>query len=601
MNNSDPTEMDTATMEIAIRNTLDSFLFQYLSASDSTATMDAGTYHDIMVGIAEDMVFTTSSTLSNWLVDVKRRRNRARTPIYRLPTEVLLTTLHLCVPSDKFQLEAVEALDDPDERPTAGYYKRLLCLCAVSPEWARVIRDTPSFWAYTSSWDHPKLTELILERSRTSLLWVECRAEDEARNDMNLVKYMEAVCAESHRWHTFILWFLRNDYDFLADLAPLGAASAFPKLSYLLIFGSDELRRITFPYYFKDAPLKYLQATLACLDWSTWPLSGLEAVHLTRNVILGPDLLRIRMTPSLKTLTLASTTFLGYPQDEAPTMSLSTPRLDHLGLYNITPAESMPMLLPHMAIHNISSVEIAVCFEALLGSQVNAQDQIHIIESTSQHLFQIIHPTLPIHLNISTSHRGRSSFEIGCEDGVFRVELTGSAQRIPELVEAICPELRSRPTLLKLDLASSQGAVVHGLKDRLNVVEVESDMGKRALFPMQSFARPSPPATWLFPDMSRMHLSSRCLFGRDADDIFSEMLAGLCEVAEARSDPKGSEVGKVEALQGVTLSGQAKIQKQDVERLQALVPEVKIGQWLEIVDRLPQSEMVGDSDYDSEY
>ncbi|KAG8898257.1 hypothetical protein FRB99_007565, partial [Tulasnella sp. 403] len=157
-------------MIIGVQGALDGLLSRYLSTTSNLATPDKDTP---AITIAEDILSITAK----WVLNMKRRWNRAL-PIYRLPTEILLFIFQLCVPSDEFWLPENHQVMKLDYSPsTSKYYGYLLTLCGVAFDWAQIICDAPNFWVYTSSQDHPRLTELVLERSRTSLLWVKYHAK----------------------------------------------------------------------------------------------------------------------------------------------------------------------------------------------------------------------------------------------------------------------------------------------------------------------------------------------------------------------------------------------------------------------------------------
>ncbi|KAG8899415.1 hypothetical protein FRB99_006746, partial [Tulasnella sp. 403] len=184
------------------------------------------------------------SIASKWAVDIKRRRNRT-TPIYRLPNEILLTIFRLCVPSSDFELPDNETLAELGCDPmTTDYY----------------------LLVYTRSVDRQELTDLILERSRTSLLWLEYNA-----TRSKLAKYIKAVYRESCRWRTLVLRLGDPPYILSPNSEELGAAM-FPKLSHLLIL-SHKGAFARLPYFFKygKPPLNHLQVGGVELDWDQWP------------------------------------------------------------------------------------------------------------------------------------------------------------------------------------------------------------------------------------------------------------------------------------------------------------------------------------------
>ncbi|KAG8892796.1 hypothetical protein FRB99_002428, partial [Tulasnella sp. 403] len=234
--------------------------------------------------------------------------------MYRLPPEILLSIFQLCVSTQGFHFDEKKSCQYDPSLPTDRYYVDLLRLCGVSSDWARIIRDTPEFWVFTRSWAHPRLTDLILERSQTLPLWVEYVTEhmDGPHHIENLTKYVDTICKESHRWHALILRLSDTRFSLIPHLQQLGAETC-PQLSQLFIHGNN--RTVPLSYFFKSGqpPLKYFRVMEMEMDWSGWRLSGLEVVRLVGKRNANPRkftisysqlLSLIKNSPSLKTLEL---------------------------------------------------------------------------------------------------------------------------------------------------------------------------------------------------------------------------------------------------------------------------------------------------------
>ncbi|KAG8895443.1 hypothetical protein FRB99_000600 [Tulasnella sp. 403] len=539
------------------------------------------------------------SITSEWVISMKRRQNRA-TPIYRLPNEILLIILQLCLPSDQFRLPRNHEFSERDYSPsTTTYYTCLLKLCGVAFDWAHLIRDTPSFWVYTSSWDCQSLTDLVLERSGTSLLWVAynaalTNAPDSAKS---MGKYVKAIRRESHRWKTLVIRAQNSPYILSPDSEDLGAA-VFPKLSRLLIFTSEYAFQ-TLPYFFKCGrpPLKYLHVAGMKLDWDRWAsYPELEVLRLcnTRRgelEIKYSQLCNIFNTsPSLKALEMLSIFITGIPRNEPSTLSSSPPVLDLLELIHIEPERAIPFLLPHVALHASARVFTIVQFYGR-HSVLKTEDACRIVGSLSRRLSALTRPTTPYpsSLSITTGSEEEEYFQIDFWDGTYDITFSSShndRSRIDRLVSSVDPELRSKATILDLSLQPPTDGLEHILSAYLpNVVELTVVLFNTV--PLDDVCGPygAPSTQWPFPRMRELCLH----FGfslpyTDVPRAYPAMFPTLYKVAEGRSTLNVTRNENVVALERVEFFGRGKIRKQDVERLEVLVPEVIINERLEIIE-----------------
>ncbi|KAG8898684.1 hypothetical protein FRB99_007232 [Tulasnella sp. 403] len=571
-------------MGVGVCNALDGLLSHYLNTIDAGASKDTPA-----VVIAEHILSITSK----WVLDVKRRRNRA-TPIYRLPTEILLTIFQLCVPPDPFQRYEKYGVDGSRFHPVeTDHYVCILTLCGVSFDWACLIRDTPAFWVYTRSRDHRELTDLILERSRNSLLWVEYNVESGVGlyRAKSLDEYIMAIRRESHRCRTLVL---RPRQPALVsgqlDVEVLGEAP-FPELSHLFIH-IPRHASTPLPYFFKCGrpPLKYLQVsgTGAGLQWDQWsPQPKLEVLRLgstrSEELILGYLQIRgiINTSPSLKTLEIRSALITDLPPIEAPGPSSSSmPVLETLNLTWVEPVQTISMLLSNVTLHSNAVVSTSFPFHGR-NIILSTEAVCSIIGSLRQDLCSSTRPACPTPLSITTaSGVANGAIDIYYTGDTFQISLwdrPGDGSRIDEVVRSLDPELHGTPTVLRLQLESPTNVLLHSLSNRLSSVE-DLTMAADHTSILEILGHPldTPTAGWLFPKMKRL-----CLFigtdhpSQDVAQAYPAMFTLLCKVAEARSTASGTGEN-VATLERIRLTGRAKIQKRDIERLEALVPEVII-------------------------
>ncbi|KAG8898255.1 hypothetical protein FRB99_007563 [Tulasnella sp. 403] len=472
------------------------------------------------------------------------------------------------------------------------YYVRLLKLCSVSFDWAYLIRDTPSFWVYTRSVDRQELTDLILERSRTSLLWVEYNAtRSKLPSRKKLAKYVKAVRRESCRWRTLVLRLGDPPYILSPDSEELGAAM-FPKLSHLLIL-SHKGAFARLPYFFKcgKPPLKYLQVGGVELDWDQWPSHPeLEVLRLCNNENEGlnigySQLCRIVDTSlSLKSLEIHSVYISHFPKEGTHTsLSSSTkPVLDKLELINVEPAQVIPPLLDRVELHGETVASIAVPFCGR-NTTVETEDACCIVGTLSRHLSsltsQSLYDPLP-NLLISTEHAGDEHFVITYDAGAMRLNIATDPTSLD-------PTLRSQSMGLNLQLEPTLGGLVHKLDDHLSNVSDLAILEPGAFVLDDLCASPDAPITeWVFPKITHLYLQLRYRDGPrwDVTQVYPMMVPMLCKLARARPVRTGNSSGEVMALETFELRGKGKVQKRDVEQLEAVIPEVRAGYGMEIVE-----------------
>ncbi|KAG8894002.1 hypothetical protein FRB99_001578, partial [Tulasnella sp. 403] len=539
------------------------------------------------ITIAEHILSITSE----WVASVKRRRKLTRNramPIYRLPSEILSVIFQLCLPSDEFRLPLKSG--NYDTSSTANYYTCLLKLCGVAFDWARLIRDTSSFWVYTCSWDHPKLTDIILERSRTSLLWVEYNSVrlDYLDSAEMVGRYIRNTRRESHRWGTLVLRLWDTPAVLSPDSEELGAAT-FPKLSRLMVITPDHaFNRLPNFFKFGRPPLKHLQVVGVELDWDRWPPHP-ELIVLrlcsTRHQDLRISYLQIcniiDASPSLKTLELSSIYITGLPRTETHALSSSSPKpvLDTLEFMTIEPAHAVPFLLSRVELHNNATVSTYTSFRGR-STTLEIQDACRIVESVSQRLSSLASATscLP-RLSIFMRYKEEGDFKLYYNGSDFQITFSDTPEggaRINSLVQSLDTELRSRRTILHLALQPPTSGLVGSLSGHLsNVVGLSIGDAHLTTFPLQDLRSLSEAQTtgWLFPGTKvlRLVLKSDNL-RRDIAHSYPALFETLCEVADARLRWEGTWENVV-ALEKVSLYGAGIIHKRDIEELEALVPK----------------------------
>ncbi|KAG8898254.1 hypothetical protein FRB99_007562, partial [Tulasnella sp. 403] len=454
-----------------------------------------------------------------------------------------------------------------------------------------------------------ELTDLILERSRNSLLWVEYSSASMDDPDIaeRQSEYVEAIRMVSHRCRTLVLRLHPSPPTLpsLPDLEELGT-TPFPELSHLLI-STPEGGSSPLPYFFKcgQPPLRFLEVLVSGtgLKWQHWPpFPELEVLRLGYFGGLGGQFtikyseIRdiVNTSPSLKSFELASVYITDLPRNATPALpSPSMPVLDRFDLDDVEPAQAIPLLLSHVALRSDAIVSIPIS----LGGRNRAlktEDLSRIIESLFRRVSSFIRPPCPPTLSITTfSGLDQASCSVSCYGEGLRIYFSarpGGVSWIGRLVQSLDPKLRNTLAKLHLKLESPPDWLAHSLNNRLSGV-VELGISATDTIILEGLGGPSnaPTTEWLFPRVERLHLS---LWGnhpdKDVAQTYPAMFTTLCKVAKARSIQNGIGGGNVVALERVELLGRGKVRKQDVEKLKALVPEVIIHQYhLEIIGESP--------------
>ncbi|KAG8899202.1 hypothetical protein FRB99_006876 [Tulasnella sp. 403] len=535
-----------------------------------------------------------ASVAFKWALEKKRRWNRA-TPIYRLPTEVLLEIFRHCAPTDELEPPGGIVPYMQGWFSVHKYYQDLLKLSGVSFDWARTIHDTPSFWVYSSSEIPRSLVDLTLERSQTlPLRVVYCAEEMNHQRSIKAHDYLEAIGKELHRCRMLYLRIADRDYDCGSDLRRL-CAGTFPQLSQLFLVG-DGYWDLPLPFRVVQPPLRYLHVDNVPLTWADWQLSGLEVLRLVdltpadqREIISFSQLLGIiDASPSLKTLEIRSTFISGVPENQPPAiMSSSTRALDHLKLVDIKPGRATPLLLSHVLMHGNSNVSVRISDHAW-NSQADVEGVLQMFGLLSQQLSSSTPSTILTILDINTllgvSLQGDRRFKFKHGDGVCNVEITDNTEAtIRQAVMSLNPDHRGRPTTLRLSMRSPMNGLIPFLNNHLNVVHLTvRQMNK---FPVQDLYSLSPTTKWLFPNLTQLDLHvTGILSTSDAAQTPPAKLAPWFKAVEVRSGLAQTGTKEGAGLKRVGLQGYGRLRRQVIKQLEALVPEVEVGRNLQIVD-----------------
>ncbi|KAG8907830.1 hypothetical protein FRB99_002003 [Tulasnella sp. 403] len=329
-------------VEQRVFSAMNDLLTRYQSIKLAVSADTARSHKDTTISTAEDI----NSLASMWLLHTKRRWNRT-TPIHRLPTEILVFTFRFSTPTEVFE-PITEEFEHPWPGATTIYYDNLLALCGVSSDWARIVRNTPSFWVYVSSGDHPKLIDLALKRSQKSPLWIHYFVESSRKGNKRLHKYLQTTLKESHRWHTLVPDIEDGRFNFDSTLKQF-STSRFPSLARMLVSGSSATVPNLFPLGC-PAP-KYIEVKSTYLEWGNYQLSNLETFRLfdltKRPALSFSQLLDIlKASPSLATFEVTYVHISDVHPDSIFGPMPTLPALHFLKLSRVKPSEAIRLLLP---------------------------------------------------------------------------------------------------------------------------------------------------------------------------------------------------------------------------------------------------------------
>ncbi|KAG8910811.1 hypothetical protein FRC01_006114, partial [Tulasnella sp. 417] len=141
-----------------------------------------------------------------------------RPPISRLPTELLISTLHLTLP--KIDLEPTYEMD-----PSRLYMQMLYNIRQVAKQWQQVIDGTPSFWTIIVSTMPLHVNNAAIMRSGSLPLIIVYKYADQPNEEglPSPEEFLQTILHTRSRWSAVTLDF-RDDKDmsgYLADPAPL--------------------------------------------------------------------------------------------------------------------------------------------------------------------------------------------------------------------------------------------------------------------------------------------------------------------------------------------------------------------------------------------
>ncbi|KAG9006481.1 hypothetical protein FRB93_008609 [Tulasnella sp. JGI-2019a] len=197
-----------------------------------------------------------------------RRRYNANLPIHQLPPELMSHSLAFAM---------LPLLVEPTVTDI-GYMRRLQRLASVSSSWARLIKDTPSFWTNVSNEFSLPLVRQILSRSRSNLLDVKYIHETRAGMSANM--FVSLVFDHVGRWRSVEI----NDGSGESTMIPILRAAQAPALETLRVVYGEY-----FPIRFhwvgpilcgKADRLRDVDLVRFCIPWDTGTLRGLVSLKL---------------------------------------------------------------------------------------------------------------------------------------------------------------------------------------------------------------------------------------------------------------------------------------------------------------------------------
>ncbi|KAG8907889.1 hypothetical protein FRB99_001748 [Tulasnella sp. 403] len=427
---------------------------------------------------------------------MRKRHNRISLAyIHRLPPEILQLVLTLSLPD-------FHELEEEFRGPTRRYYRELLQLCGVSPDWASFIRSTPSFWTYTSQTDCDELTGAILARSKNSPLRVRYIMYEGCPCRENH-SYLETIVAQSHRWRA-----LRVYTGSRRVLEGFLAAPA-PQLRYLDVGNMSESPVPTVDLTTSPQIVDiYLAHVL--LDWTAHRFSGLQSLHL-RDVAPGPTLEQlldvIRGSPNLHTLAMfdCDVAVGSYEFSKVePSSSLTSCILDVLKLSQVS-APAICGILSCVTIHDQSNLFLDVSD----SPAPNRGEAETIATFAFKHIGSLAPWYVALKITDSDcnldSEGGNWCIVLPCTEGGTIEELV---HFVNEHLTKTVPELHNVPAALRLDIQEVDVLlpIMSVIANLLNVIELVF-IAPSQMSVLEPLASPLPSGKWLFPNLEVLRVS----------------------------------------------------------------------------------------------
>ncbi|KAG8907890.1 hypothetical protein FRB99_001749 [Tulasnella sp. 403] len=446
-------------------------------------------------------------------------------PILRLPLEILQLVL-------TFSLPNCDMFDEDCCAPTTPYYRRLLQLCSVSPYWASFVRNTPSFWTYTSQTDCDELTGAILARSKYSPLHVRYIVHNSCGCQENRW-YRHTIVAHSHRWHALSVYTANQ-----GAVKGLLAAPA-PLLRYLCVGNMSE-SLIPMPNPATGPKTVDLDLTKVSLDWASSRLSGIESLQLCE-VVPGPTLEQlldvIQSSPNLHTLAIfgcdiAVASYNTQKTDRNPTQ---TPRkLDTLKLSDVS-TQAMCRILPYVTIHDLSELYLSISE----SSNLSRDEAVVIVTFASKHLRSLGPCSMAAYIM-------DGDYCLETDDDKWCITLPPiEGESIKEsllfvgdyLIKAV-PGLHDAEATLRFywDSGDDVLPIMSIMANLLNIVELVFT-GPSQMSVLEPLARPLPSGKWLFPNLGKLIV---CPYGVVVGDTLPGVVRGRWNASQKgkRGDSK---------------------------------------------------------------
>ncbi|KAG8989312.1 hypothetical protein FRB94_014483 [Tulasnella sp. JGI-2019a] len=221
-----------------------------------------------------------------------RRSYNAGLPIYQLPQELM---------SNILTLETVQTVDE--HSVDLSYMRRLQEFASVSSAWARLIKNTPSFWTKVSDeYPLPLLHQTFLQ-SKGNLLDVKVTGRV-AIDIISANPFASLVSDHIGRWRSFDIY----DGMWSPSMIQALCSAAAPALETLRLASEMHVRQVGTIFCGKADRLRDVHITRACIPWDTDILKGLISLNLEDIGDMGPTIDQLldilSASPGLTTLHL---------------------------------------------------------------------------------------------------------------------------------------------------------------------------------------------------------------------------------------------------------------------------------------------------------
>ncbi|KAG8989313.1 hypothetical protein FRB94_014484 [Tulasnella sp. JGI-2019a] len=212
---------------------------------------------------ALDACFDKFTTETHQIIANRRRSYNASLPIHQLPQELMSEILTLAI------------ISQGEEYTITGlsYMQGLQNFASVSSAWARLIKDTPSFWTKVSDEYPPPLLHQTLLRPRGHLLDVKVTNKIEATS---IDLFISLVSDHIHRWRSVDICEDANGFPMVETLC----SAVAPALETLRLTSLGQGQQEETLFCGKADHLRNVHLTKFCIPWGTDILKGLVSLRL---------------------------------------------------------------------------------------------------------------------------------------------------------------------------------------------------------------------------------------------------------------------------------------------------------------------------------